>query len=62
MECVERQPTAEVDAEPVTDDLFWKAVLLFEAEFKAAQKKSHVYNPLAYALHQVLPKSLLSLR
>lgn len=53
MECVAKQPTAEADEEPITDDLFWKAVLLFEAEFKAAQKKSHVSNPLAYALYQV---------
>ena len=53
MECVVKQPTAEADAEPVTDDLFWKAVLFFEAEFKAAKKKACVHNPLAYALHQV---------
>lgn len=28
MECVAKQPTAEADEEPITDDLFWKAVLL----------------------------------
>ena len=57
MECVAKQPTTEAEDNPVTDDKFWKAVLLFESEFKAAQKKSHVYNPLAYALYQVWKKA-----
>ena len=57
LECVARQPAAVGDEKPISDDRFWKAVLLFESEFKAAQKKFHVYNPLAYALYQVWKKA-----
>jgi hypothetical protein len=56
-ECVAKQPTEEVDAEPITDDQFWKAVLLLEIEYKAAQKQTHISRPLAYALYQVWKKA-----
>lgn len=57
MECVAKQPTEETDAEPVTDDQFWKVVLLLETEYKAARKQSHISRPLAYALYQVWKKA-----
>ena len=53
MECVERQPAAEDEEQPVKDDRFWKAVLKLEAEYTKVAEAPHVRDPLAFALYRI---------
>ena len=65
MECVERQPAAEVQhpvandrcrkatEEAITDNRYWKALLQLEREYNKRKNESRVRDPLAFALYQI---------
>lgn len=53
MECVERQPAAEDEQDPIADGRFWAAVLQLEREYKKAEENPFIEDPVASALFSV---------